>query len=293
MGQLKLTITFHGGKAEQHRMSATTLAKVFQAISDDIQNVYRVVSHADVNVTLDEIKRESKLYLSAEPAAGSFKLHFISEETPNEWVEISGKEYGRGLRMIGSGHLESEILPLGITKSVLQNAKVFANPRNNEYERMELTIPQAADADIDVVFDKRFSVAIEKQLIEIETRPAEIHGYEIEGILHALDDQDYTKPTGRILVKVASHDGDWVCSIEKQELPMDINEYWGKRVFMRGFATFRPRKRTLIVEPESFEILPGKPNLVTAAKRFIEINEKMWEGQDPTEYLDSVREKHK
>lgn len=69
----------------------------------------------------------------------------------------------------------------------------------------------------------------------------------------------------------------------------DLNEIWGKRVFMRGFATFRPRKKTLVAD--KLEILPDRPNLVEAMKKFIQVNEEMWEGQDPTEYLDSIRDK--
>ena len=62
MGQLKLFITFRGGKADEHRMSTDTLARVFQSISSDIENVYRVVSHADIDITSADIKKDSKLY---------------------------------------------------------------------------------------------------------------------------------------------------------------------------------------------------------------------------------------
>lgn len=40
------------------------------------------------------------------------------------------------------------------------------------------------------------------------------------------------------------------------------------------------------------KLLPDKPNLVDAVEKFIGVNAEMWEGQDPTEYLDSIREKH-
>src|SRR5437879_5698015 len=118
MGKLSLIITFRGGKADEHRMSTDTLAHVFQAISSDIENVYRVVSHADIDITSDDIKKDSKLYLSAEPVGTSFKLFFVSDETENDWIEISGKQYGRGLKLIGAGAVEESGLPFGIGKSI-------------------------------------------------------------------------------------------------------------------------------------------------------------------------------
>jgi len=286
MGKLKLIITFHGGKADEHQLSIDTLAKTFSAISSDIKNVYRMVSHADVEVSAEQINEESKLFLSAEPAAGSLKLYFVSAETENDWIEVSGREYAKGLRLIGAGGGLSS----GVSKSVLEHAKLFSSPKDGEYESMELTVSQDAEPDLSVVFNERYSLAVERQLVALKTLPPEIHGHEIEGILHALDDQDYTKPYGPVLLKVASYDGDWLCEIEKQRLPVDLNSVWGKRVFMRGFATFRPRKKTLRVS--EMEILPDRPGLLDAVGRFIEINEKIWEGQDPTEYLDRVRESH-
>lgn len=288
MGKLKLVITFHGGKADEHRLSTDVLERVFSAISSDIENVYRVVSHADIEITSEDIKRDTKLYLAAKPAGNSFELHFCSDETPSDWIEVAGKKYAGGLRLVGSGAID---LPQGIGKSVLEHAKLFANPARNEYEYMELVVEQKSEPDIEVVFDDRFGIAVERQLVDLKVVPPEIHGYEIEGILHALDDQDYTKPTGSVLVKVASHDGDWYCEINKGELPMhDLNDIWKKRIFARGFATFRPRKRTLRVD--SFVILPDKPSLLDAVDKFISVNQEMWEGQDPTEYLDAVREKN-
>ena len=294
MGQLKLVITFRGGKADEHRMSTETLARVLRAISDDIENVYRVVSHADIDITTDTIRKDSKLYLAAEPVAGSLELHFVSDQTDSEWIDITGKQYGRGLNLVGGGRTLEDGLPTGIVKSVLQNAKLYANPPKGEYETMELAIPQDSEPDIEVVFDEAFSNAVEQQLADLSVKitPQEIHGYEIEGILHALDDQDYGRPVGPVQVKVATPDGDWYCEIDKSLLPMDdVNEIWKKRVFLRGFATFRPRKRTL--RADSFEILPNRPNLLEAVDKFIKINEQMWEGQNPTEYLDSIRERDK
>jgi len=287
-----MVITFRGGKADEHRMSTDTLARVFQAISSDIENVYRVVSYADVDITSEEIKKDSQLYLSAEPAASSFQLHFISEPTNNEWIELSGRNYGKGLKLIGSGALDSGELPIGIGSSILQHAKAFSNPPKGEYETMELSITQDSEPPIEVMFDEAFGIAIEKQIVELKAAPPEIHGYEIEGILHALDDQDYLKPVGPVQIKVEAYDGDWYCEVDKTKLPMsDLDEMWKKRVFLRGLATFRPRKRTL--RADTFEILPDKPSLLDAVDKFIEINEKMWEGQDPTEYLESIRERNK
>ncbi len=288
MGKLKLVITFHGGKADEHRLSTDVLARVFNAISSDIENVYRVVSHADVEITSEDVKRDTKLYLAANPAGNSFELRFCSDETPNEWIEVAGKRYGNGLQLVGGG---AQDLPPGIGKSVLEHARQFANPATNEYEYMELVVEQQSEPDIEVVFNEKFGVAVEQQLIDLKVVPPEIHGYEVEGILHAIDDQDYTKPTGSVLVKVESHDGDWYCEINKAELAVyNLNDIWKKRIFAKGFATFRPRKRTLRVD--SFTILPDRPTLVDAVDKFIQVNKEMWEGVDPTEYLDSIRERN-
>jgi hypothetical protein len=292
MGQLKFSITFRGGKADKHWVSVDTLARVFQAISSDIANVYRVVANEDLDVTFDEIKHDSKLYLSAEPKAGSQILHFVSEPSESNWIEVAGKKWGQGLRIVASGAFDGDTLPKGITTSVLNHAKLYSSPSNDDYEEMQVTIPQADEPDIELVFNDKFAVAVEKQLIELATQPTEIQGYEIEGILHALDDQDYDNPSAKVLLRIDTNEGDWICSISRNLLPMDnINEIWRKRVLVIGRALFRPRKRTLMVQ--TLEILPDKPDLITAMNRFIEINSKTWEGQNPTEYLNNIREKNK
>lgn len=288
MGQLKLSITFRGGKADKHRISANTLSKICEGLSSDIENVYRVVSAKDVDITIEDIKQESKLYLSAEPEKSSLKLHFVSDSTEREWVEVAGKKWGQGLKIVGSGRFQGETLPIGITKSVLQHAKTYSFPPDNEYEEMEVAITPENEPTLKVIFDGKFGVAIEKQLTELSTPITEILGYEVEGILHALDDQDYENPSANIFLRVDSSEGDWFCTISRDRLPEDINEVWKKRVTIIGRAIFRPRKRSIIVD--KMEILPDKPSLKDAVKRFIEVNSETWEGQDPTEYLNRVRE---
>jgi hypothetical protein len=288
MGQLKLSITFRGGQADKHRISADTLSKICNGLSSDIENVFRLVSTADIDITTEDIKKESKLYLAADPQKSSLHLQFVSDENSSEWIEVAGKHWGQGLRIIGSGRVYGETLPHGINKSVLRHAKAYSFPPDNEYEEMVVEISPNGDPGVRVVFDNRFGVEIEKQLTELATPPTEIYGYEVEGILHALDDQDYENPTANIFAKVKSIEGDWYCTIRRNNLPEDINEVWKKRVIVVGRATFRPRSKKLVVD--KMEILPDRPSLLDAVKRFQEVNQEAWKDVDPTEYLNDVRE---
>jgi len=288
MAQLRFTITFRGGKADKHWVPVELLAKVFDGISSDLENVYKVVSADDVDVSIEQIRHDSKLYLAAEPKASSQTLSFVSEPADNETIEKVGHYWVKGLRIVGAGVSE---LPPGITTSVLRNAKLYASPPNGEYEEMELSIQEEDGSTDSVRFDDRLRVEVESQLLRLTKPPdTEILGYEVDGIMHALDDQDYTNPNARLSIKVSAVDGDWVCSVERGWLPMDLNEVWKKRVVVTGRAIFRPRKKTLIAD--KMEILGEPEDLRSAVDNFIKVNQGTWEGQNSDEYMKEIRDAH-
>lgn len=284
MAQLRFTITFRGGKADKHWVPVEILAKVFDGIKSDLANVYRVVSAEDVNISIEDIKHDTKLYLAAEPSPSSQTLSFVSEPTDRDVAEKAAHYWVKGLRIVAAGGSD---LPPGITTSVLRNARLYASPPDGDYDEMELRID---DGEGDgVKFDTRLKERVELQLAQLAPqKPAEILGYEVDGIMHALDDEDYRNPNARVQIKVSAPDGDWACSVERSWLPMDLNEVWKKRVVVMGRALFRPRKKKLVAD--KLHILGEPDDLNAAVENFIRVNKEAWEGQDSEEYMKEIRD---
>lgn len=294
MAQLKFTLSFHGGKAERHRVSADTLARVFKGIGDDIENVCRVISSEDVNIDLNEILRSCKLYVVASPKPGSLELRIATEESNTMWPETAGRVLVSALRELPIDALDEDVdedLPKGLTRSVLEHAKEYSAPFNGEYERMKITIEANGQPEIDVEFDQKLKIAAERKLVALSTpSPSVIHGYSVMGILYGLESQNYEDPTARVTVEIDPGDGTrWMCTVDPKLLPDNLEKFFTKRVVAHGTATFRPRKPKMDIE--RLEFLGDKLDIETAIDNFIAINQGGWEGQDLTEYMNLVRER--
>lgn len=290
MAQLKFTLSFHGGKADEHRVSAETLARIFNGLTSDIENVCRVISSEDVNIDMQEILRSCKLYVVAEPKRSSLALAVATEESETSWPEMAGRVYATSLNQLSVDDVD-ENLPRGLTRSVLEHAKEYSSPPHGEYETMKLTIEANGKPEIGIVFDQKLKLASERKLVALSSpSPPVIYGYSVEGILSGLEDQNYDDPSARLLVEVNPGDGTrWMCSLDKELLPQHLEEVWTKRVIVHGTATFRQRKP--LMEVERIEILGDKPDIDAAIEHFIAVNQATWEGEDLTAYMNLVRER--
>lgn len=290
MAQLRFTLSFHGGKADEHRVSADTLAKIFRGLTDDIENVCRVISSEDVNIDIQEILRSCKLYVVAEPKRSSLALAVASEESETAWPEMAGRVLATSLNRLSLADVDDD-LPKGLTRSVLEHAKDYSSPPVGEYERMELTIEANGKPEVAVVFDRELKVAAERRLVELTSPKASvIYGYSVMGVLYSLQDQDYDNLSAKVDVEVNPGDGThWLCHVKRSDLPEDIDEIWRKRVVVYGKATFRQRKH--IMDVERIEILGEKPDFERALETFLTVNEETWQGEDLSAYMNLVRER--
>ncbi len=290
MAQLRFTLSFHGGKADKHRVSADILARIFRGLSDDIENVCRVISSEDVNIDIQEIISSCKLYIVGQPQESSLAIPVATEESQTKWPEIAGRTYATSLRQLPMDDLDED-LPRGLTRSVLEHASQYSDPPYGEYETMKLTIQANGQPGIDVVFDKSLKLAAERRIVALSSpKSSIIYGYSVMGVLYSLQDQSYDDPTADIDVQVDPGDGThWLCHVKRSQLPEDIDEIWKKRVVVYGKATFRLRKH--IMDVERIEILGDKPDFEQALDNFIALNEEMWKGEDLTSYMNLVRER--
>lgn len=290
MAQLRFTLSFHGGKADEHRVSADTLARIFRGLTDDIENVCRVISSEDVNFDIQDILRSCRLYVVAEPKQSSLAVAVATEESETEWPEMAGRVYASSLRQLPLDDSDED-LPKGLTRSVLEHAKEYSTPPHGEYETMRLTIHQNGKPEIAVVFDRALKVATERRLVALTgPKPSVIYGYSVMGVLYALQDQHYDNPSAEVDVEVNPGDGThWLCHVKRSDLPADIDEIWKKRVVVHGKATFRMRKH--IMDVERIEILGDKPDFEQALENFLAVNEETWQGEDLTAYMNLVRER--
>lgn len=290
MAQLRFTLSFHGGKAKEHRVSADTLAGIFRGLSDDIENVCRVISAEDVNIDIQEIIRSCKLYIVGQPIEGSLAIPLATEVSQTPWPEKAGRVFTTSLSQLPFEDLDDE-LPEGLTRSILEHARDYSDPPYGEYEEMKLTIEANGKPEVSVTFDRKLKIATEKRLVALSSPSASIiYGYSVYGVLYGLEDQNYDDPSARVTVEVDSGDGmRWMCTVDKELLPDKLEDIFTKRVIVHGTATFRQRKPKMDVE--RIEILGEKPDFEKALENFIALNEETWKGENLTSYMNLVRER--
>src|SRR5436305_383228 len=97
MQQLRFALTFSGGKAERHRVSARRIAEVIQGISDDILDVCRIISHDDIEIDWNVIAQSCRLYIVGSPRPSSLSLSFETDPADIKWPVEAGRIYVSGL----------------------------------------------------------------------------------------------------------------------------------------------------------------------------------------------------
>jgi hypothetical protein len=297
MGDLRFDLTFFGAKADEHRVLADRLAVLLTNMGDDLVEVCRLISTEDLNIDLRELEKECKLYVIGDPKPSTLTVTIGAPEARTEWVGIAGDVWAEGLSTLyvipgTDGPPDSEILPRGINRSVLEHAIDYATPLRGEYEGIKITVAANGQPERNVVFDERLKRAAQRRLASLTPDiPQTIHGHTIQGVLYGVEDQHYENPESDILVEVDTGEGTrWICRLKKSLIPDNIERYWEKRVVLTGLATFR--KRRPLLEAERFEILGDKPNIDEAIMRFIEVGAPAWKrGQRLRNYMKDVRER--
>jgi|GEM_PF-5868150 len=289
MAQLKFALTFYGGKANAHRVSANRVAEIIQHLGEDIQDVCRIISHEDVNLDFKEIIRGCRLYVVGEPKPSTLTISFETEDVQTEWPEKAGRTLVTGLKMLRME--ESDELPKGINRSILEHVQEYYKPVAGEYDGIQLQILANGQPADDLKFDESLKIAAEKKLAVLASpSPYEIEGHSIDGILYGLEDQNYDNPSAKVDVKVDTGDGaHWVCHVERSLLPDDLVEHWKKRVMVTGTAKFRKRKPEMDVA--QLEIIGSRPDIEEVLARIEKMTTGIWDDEDLAAYMDRVRER--
>jgi hypothetical protein len=293
MGDLRFNLTFFGGKADEHRVLANRLADLLRSMGDDLVSVCRLISTEDVNIDLRELENECKLYVVAAPKASTLTITVAATEAHTDWVAQAGEVWLESLADLYTvpGSIPDEKLPKGINRSILEHVINYSTPIAGEYDGIRLAVANGRP-ERTIVFNERLKRAAEQRLAAlIVPSPPTIHHHTIQGILYAVQDQNYDNPQSSITVEVDTGSGTrWSCRIKKNLVPEDIEQYWEKRVILIGLATFRPRIPQM--EVEQFTILSEKPDIDTIIDRFIKIGEDAWKsGPNLSTYMSDVRER--
>lgn len=286
MGELKLTLTFFGGKAEEHRVPAHKLGGILRDLEADIRNVCHLITSDDPNVDLDEILSGCKLYVVGSPKESSLKIPIATSPSETNWPLAAGRTYVSALRELPESNGE---LPRGINRSILEHLIEYV--RDREYDGFHVTIESNGEPESSVTIDSGLSFVASQKLAELKRfPPSVIYSHSVDGIMYGLVDQDYDDPRSSVTVEVDTGDGKkWMCRIPKDKIPKDLSEHWTERVLVHGTATFRPRKPEMDVDYIKF--LGPEGDIDEAIDRFIKSNEEVWRGEDTAAFLDYVRER--
>jgi hypothetical protein len=286
MGELRFTLTFFGGKAEDHRVPAHKLGGILRNLEDDIKNVCRVVSSDDKNVDLAEIISGCKLYVVGTPKESSLEIPIATIQSDTKWPEVAGQTYLSALKELPEANGE---LPRGINRSILEHIVDYTHDR--EYDGFHVTIQSNGEPETSATIDSKLGVVASQKLAELAPYgPSVIYGHSVTGVMYGLEDQNYDDPSSSVTVEVDSGDGKrWMCHIPKDKIPKDLGEHWKERVVVQGIATFRPRKPEMQVE--DLRLLGPQSPIDEILDRFIRTNRPLWEGENIAAYMDRVRER--
>lgn len=291
MGELRFTLKFFGGKADEHRVSANRLADILRSIGSDIQNVCHIIAADDVNTDVSEIARGCKLYVVGTPKESSLEIPIATEQTESKWPVLAGRTYVSALKELPSDD-DGDNLPKGINRSILEH--VLSYSHDAEYDGLHLTVLGNGNGEPEdtITFDYKLRAVAQRKLADLPTLggPSMIYGHSVTGVMYGLEDQNYDDPRSSVTVEVDSGDGKkWMCHIPKEIMPLDLGEHWKERVVVQGVATFRPRKPEMAVE--SIRLLGPLSPVDEILDRFIRTNQRLWRGEDTGAYMNRVRER--
>lgn len=291
MAKLQFDLTFYGGKADNHRVSASKVAELINGLSDDILEVCRIIAHEDIEIDFNEIMRDCKLYIVGTPQPSTVTIRFETAESQTDWPAIAGHTLVESLQIL-QREQNGEHLPRGITKSVLDHVRSYCQAPNGEFEGITLTIPQNGQSEEQIDFNAELKAVVEQRLALLEKSSTQrIEGYTIDGILYGMEDEDYDNPKAKVDVKVDTGDGaHWVCHIKRAFLPYDLAEHWKQRVIVEGTAILKKRRRPEM-EVADITFLGLAPQLEELLPRHEKIQHNVWEDVDLDEYMNHVRER--
>jgi hypothetical protein len=286
MGELKFTLTFFGGKADEHRVPAHKLGGILRDLEDDIKNVCHLISSDDPNADLSEILRGCKLYVVGTPKESSLEIPIATPTSETKWPEVAGHTYLSALRELPEANGK---LPRGINRSILEHIVDYT--RDRDYDGFRVTIQSNGEPESSATIDSGLAFVASQKLAELTPHgPSVIYGHSVTGVMYGLEDQNYDDPRSTVTVEVDSGDGKrWMCHIPKDKIPQDLAEHWKERVVVQGVATFRPRKPEM--EVEKMRLLGPQSPVDEMLDRFIRTNRPLWEGQNIAAYMDRVRER--
>lgn len=284
MGEVRFTLIFFGGKADDHRVPAHKLGGVLRGLESDLRDVCRVVSSDDPNIDLSEIINGCKLYVVGTPKESSLQIPVATPQSDTKWPEVAASTYLTALRELPESN---GTLPRGINRKILEHLVDYT--RDSEYTGFRVTLENASSESVTI--DANLAIVASRKLAEMSAvGPSVIYGHSVTGVMYGLEDQDYDDPGSTVTVEVDSGDGKkWMCRIPKEIVPADLSEHWKERVVVQGRATFRPRKPE--IEVERLQLLGPQSPVDEMLERFIRTNRPLFEGQDVATYLDQVRER--
>src|SRR5688500_8370274 len=131
MAGLRFNLTFFGGKADEHRVLANTLADLLKSMGDDLVNVCRLISTEDLNIDVRELEQQCRLYVIGQPKPSTLTLTIAAPEAQTEWVSKAGDVWLEGLStlFLGLGPIPlDDRLPIGINRSILEHVIDYATP---------------------------------------------------------------------------------------------------------------------------------------------------------------------
>lgn len=288
MARVRFALTFYGGKAEEHKVSAARLAEVIRDVSEDLKEAYQAIVQSK-----GMAPGQFELYVVARPKATSFSLRLETETANERLVGTVSRDYIDSLAELREELGGNGRLPGGLTLGMLERAKRYCGPIDGEYEGIKLAVVGPKKSHC-VVFDKDLRIAIERKssiLHKVAERELRIiEHYEVEGVMYGLEDEAYEDPTASVIVKIDTGEhSNWLCRIKRSLLPDDLSAHWKERVRILGTARITQRKRE--IEASQITPLGQLDGVISAAQRFIKENESLWQGQDLVAYMDRVRER--
>ena len=288
MAKVRLSLTFYGARAEKHRVSAARVADVIKNLNEDLTEACQMTRRRSIGAPV-----ECYLYLVGHARASSLSLRLEGESLHSTAIAVASRKYIEGLsdlkKFAGNG-----FVPPGMSVDMLERVRRNCGPIAEEYEGIRLEI-MGVRRPVRVMLDKELRLTLERkisQIAKVAEKP-KVHSvqyYDVEGLMYALEDENYDDPNASVTVKVdAGEHSNWVCRVKRSLLPGDLASHWRERVQVRGTAKFSQRKQEM--EVEQVKLLGRHGSLTEAVKKFIATNEALWQGEDTTAYMDEIRER--
>jgi hypothetical protein len=303
MGSLKFELIVYGGIADdpEPRVAADRMGDVLKGMTQDVQEICRNLSVETGSTLLDERIAECRLYVEGSPRKGN-SVPIPMAISDSAFAVRSIRAFATGVAELReSKDLGSTALPEGFDAPILRRVKGYCQGFVEEHSGFHIAVPaRNGTPAIKATFDARLKTAVDIKLALIEREqtaedvPLEkpdkrIYGYSVQGVLHELDDPNVLDSAGKFIVGIDSRDGlDWICRLDKQVAPANLQNFWRTEVLVKGTATMRPRRP--ILEADQFVPLPGYADPVKALDELVGIYGSR-RGEPVQDFMDRIRER--